>query len=156
MTKKVKKTLTVLLNKNTKILGNSGTIATVQAGYARNYLIPQKIAEIASLTSIEVVQKKQKKFQIENQKQEELLKNLKIKLEANNNFIIQKRVREDGTIFGNITKKEIIDIIEKECNTILEKNMIEIPEMKQIGDYEASIHLNNKINAIVKISLLSQ
>ena len=156
MTKKVRKTVSVLLNKNTRHLGNSGTLTTVRAGYARNFLMPQKIAEKATVGNIKLIQKKQEKFALENQKQEERLIQLKQTLESNTNLIIQKRVRDDETIFGNVTKKDIVDILKEQTSETFEKTMIDMPEMKNIGTYDVIIHLNKNILANIKISLLSQ
>lgn len=156
MPSKQKKTLTVLLNKNTRHLGNAGTVATVRSGFARNFLLPQKIAEKATKTNLSLIERKQEQFRLENEKQKELLTKLKTQLESNTNFIIQKRTREDNTIFGNITKKEIVEILEKEVGASIEKSMIDLPEMKSIGDYNITVHLEKNIKANIKFSLLSQ
>src|SRR6476659_3411150 len=100
MTKKVRKEVQVVIKQSTQNLGKAGNLLVVKSGYARNYLIPQQIAELATLTAIKTLELKQKQLE-ENEKAqiEFCLKNKSI-LEQVDKFIIQKRIGDNIKIFG--------------------------------------------------------
>ena len=111
MTKKIKKEVQVILKEKLENFGSPGSFLTVRAGYARNYLIPQQIANLATPTALKEFLFKQK----ENKKQEEQLiencLNQKTSLEKIGEFQIQKRIGEENKIFGKVTKKQILTFI---------------------------------------------
>ena len=156
MTKKIKKEVQVILKEKLENFGPPGSFLTVRAGYARNYLIPQQIANLATPTALKEFLFKQK----ENKKQEEQLiqncLNQKTILEKIGEFQIQKRIGEENKIFGKVTKKQILEVFEQKIGSTLNLLEIEIPEIKEIGTYDVKIQLHKKIDANVKIKIVAQ
>jgi large subunit ribosomal protein L9 len=156
MTKKVRKEVQVVIKQSTQNLGKAGNLLVVKSGYARNYLIPQQIAELATLTAIKTLELKQKQLE-ENEKAqiEFCLKNKSI-LEQVDKFIIQKRIGDNNKIFGKITLKQIRDVIESKTNVDLNKASIELPEIKELGNYSITVILHPTVKANLKIEILPQ
>nr|QXI87844.1 ribosomal protein L9 [Sargassum mcclurei] len=153
-----KKTVQVILSKDIDTLGKEGTIIKVKPGYLRNYLIPRKLAKVATNTLIHKFQLKQKDIEI---KEKQFLKNCeenKELLESFNQFVIYKKIKEDGVFFGKITKKQILDLLNEKVKSKMElnKNQLEFPELKQLGKYTIKIKLANNIIANVNLEILAE
>jgi large subunit ribosomal protein L9 len=129
-----------------------GEIREIADGYARNYLFPRNIAEVASdekLKEIESSLSKLKKEEAEKVKEAELisekLKVLKVKL--------IEEVNEDGHLYGSITNREIADKLEELKFEIDPANIeIESP-IKELGEHEVLIKVGHGIETTIKISV---
>lgn len=154
MTKKVKKEIQIVLKHSIPNLGKAGSVYQVKAGYARNYLIPQHIGELATQTTIETIKLKQKDIEAKEQAHLEVCKKNKLLLENFDKLIIQKRVGNDNKIFGKITLKQVRDLLEKETNLDLKKVSIEIPDIKELGIYNIIVTFHPQIQANLKIEIL--
>lgn len=156
MTKKVKKEVQVILFGNSSTTKNNERLAVVRSGYARNYLIPQKKARIASL--MDVNEFNQKKIDAELQEKvyvENCLKH-KSSLEKNQPYLIQKKTGENNKIFGKLTIKQVKQTIEEKTGVDLETASIELPEIKQIGKFPIIIKLHSTVQANVTLDIISQ
>ncbi len=156
MTKKVRKEVQVLIKQSTPNLGKVGNLLVVKSGYARNYLIPQQIAELATQTAIKTLELKQKEFEQNEKVQIELCLKKKSTLEQIDKFIIQKRIGENNKVFGKITLKQILSAIESKTNLDLNKASIDLPEIKELGIYSITVVLHPTAKANLKIEILPQ
>nr|YP_009398129.1 ribosomal protein L9 [Gredgaria maugeana]ARW67315.1 ribosomal protein L9 [Gredgaria maugeana] len=148
-----KKVDVILIQKNLK-KGKQGSIINVTRGYAFNYLIPNKIAEIATSTKIKHINmfknieiKKQEANQIETQ----LIKN---RIEKIDSITMYKKTGENGLIFGSITEKEIIQWINRYTNLSINKIQIKNLEVKLIGIKNITIQINPKVNISVPLKIV--
>ena len=141
----------IILLQDFKSLGKKGDVKEVADGYARNFLLPQKIAQKATKEAIEnneaqkrKIAKKQLAEKEEAQKTLETLQKKKISLIAS-----QKK----GKLFGSISSKKIAEVLKKEGLDIsvdcikIEKNI------KRIGEYEVEIKLNSEVKGKIKIEV---
>lgn len=156
MTKKVRKEVQIVLTQTTQNLGKAGSLLLVRSGYARNYLIPRNIGELATQTAIKNLELKQKELEVKEKLNiEQCFKN-KTLLEEVGQFIIQKRIGDDNKIFGKITVKQVRDIIENKTNIDLKTATIEIPEIKELGVFSLFIVLHPQVKAAVRLEILPQ
>lgn len=131
----------VILNTDVKSIGKKGEIINVSDGYARNFLIPKKLAVFATDGSIKETTVQQKKI-AENKAKElakakELSKNLKGKL-----ITITTTVGASGRLFGAVTNKEIRNTLKEQFSIILDKKKIDLKEpIKQLGSYPVKLKL---------------
>lgn len=141
----------IILLKDVKNSGNAGDVKEVSDGYARNFLIPQKIAEAATKENIEkAVVKKREAEKLKNRQTEEL-KKLTEKLEGKE--IAIKVKEKSGKLFGSVGKKEIA---EKLGNEISEK-MIELTEnVKDVGKKEVIINFGNNIKTGIIVNIIGE
>lgn len=148
-----KKRAKVILLQDIKNLGQKDEIKEVTFGYARNFLIPQKLAilvlpqEIKRLEEIKKIKRAQQEKVIE--KAEELKKKLeKIAVE------IKAKVDEKGKLFGSIGRKEVIETL-KERGIEIDKKRIEMEEpIKEIGEHWVRVRLGEDIEMKMKIIVL--
>ncbi|MFA6397340.1 MAG: 50S ribosomal protein L9 [Candidatus Paceibacterota bacterium] len=134
----------VVLLSNVPRIGNKYDIKDVNDGFAMNFLIPKKLAKIATTEVAKEIEKMKKNVQIERQIQDDLLiKNLdEIKGKV---VIIKERASESGSLFSGVNKKEIISQMQKLHNiTISEEALVLNKPIKELGEYEIQIDIKNK------------
>nr|QWK43464.1 ribosomal protein L9 [Egregia menziesii] len=153
-----KKTIQVILTKDVQKLGKQGTLIKVKPGYIRNYLIPLKLGKIATpslISQFELQQRESEVKQIHFSKKCIINKEL---LENSGKFTIKKKISENGIFYGKITKKHILDLIidNVDLTIDLNKNQLELPEMKELGEYIIEITLTTDVIAKINIEILPE
>ena len=139
----------VILRKDFVSLGQIGDIIEVKEGYARNFLIPRKIAYTAHPGNLKALEEEKQNL---SRKSEQELQNAEIlaaKLEKVS-VTIPVQVGEEDRIFGSVTNQMISEALaEKEFE--IDKRKIEIEEpIKTLGIYSVNIKLHKNINAKIK------
>jgi len=145
----------VILLENIKNLGKIGSKVKVANGYARNFLLKQKKALVASKENLEIFEKKKDELNKINQNQKEAA--LKIKKTIDKFEVkIQKNSMEGGALYGSLSIKEIIQNLENNNFKNISASMIEIKEaIKKIGDYNIKINLHAEVQASIKVKVVS-
>jgi len=136
----------VLLKKDVERLGSKDEIVTVKNGYGRNFLIPKKIAILATssvkkMHSETLKQRAHKYNKLKDEASDALAKLTKKK------FIVPAKVGENGKIFGSVTNIQLADALNNEGFSVERKN-IKILEknIKSIGTYDAEISLHKEVS----------
>ena len=141
----------IILLKDSKSIGKKGEIKNVADGYARNFLLPQKIAQIATEEAIKknrIQQDKEaEKQKIEREKAEKILKKLQTKK------ISLTTRQKKGKLFGSITAKKIAEAFKKENLSIPVESIIIKENIKRIGEHEIEIKLGADVKGKVKIEV---
>jgi large subunit ribosomal protein L9 len=141
----------VILNQDVVGLGEEGDIKDVANGYARNYLLPKKLA--VPHTKAFLAQLEHKRAAIEKRKADKRLEaaGLKERLEAEE-IKFSMPAGENGKLFGSVSNANVVAELEKRGFTI-EKKRIEIPDhtIRNVGTYKVRIRLYDKEEAVVKL-----
>lgn len=144
----------VVLNADIKGIGKKLSIVEVSEGYARNYLIPRKLASQADNRSLNEAKEKSDalKYKKDTEKQEaEKMK----KLIDTKSIKFNRKIGENGKLFGSVTEKEISDMIKKEFGIEIDKRKITMESsIKELGTYVAKIKLYEGIIANLRIVVL--
>jgi large subunit ribosomal protein L9 len=145
----------IILKKDIKRLGYKHDVVSVKPGYARNYLIPQGIAMIASPSN--------RKMTIEITSQQ-ALRASKIKQDAQDIatsigelvIVIKTKAGESGKIFGSITPLQIAEGL-KAKGFDVDRKTISIPvAIKTLGEYTAVIDLHREIKHEIQLSIITE
>ena len=145
----------VILLDNIKGVGKKDEIINASDGYARNYLLPRKLAVEANAENMAKLNNKKEaanyKKDLEKQNAEELAKKLKgIMLK------IKVKAGENGKIFGGVTSKEISDNLKSQYNFDIDKKKIDLKEtIKTLGEFNITIKLFEGVVANLKIQVIS-
>ena len=142
----------VILLKTYETLGNIGEIVNVKAGYARNYLIPYKIAQIATATNIKTLKswvKQQEIKEAKNRENNELLAKYLNKLTLK----FELQAGEDDKLFGSVTSQMISDEIEKQGYSVDKKELIYEDSLKTTGNHFVEVDLGEDLKAKIKIKI---
>lgn len=143
----------VILNQDVVGLGEEGDLKEVASGYARNYLLPRKLA--VPYTRQYLVALEQRKSAIEARKEEKRREamSLKERLETEE-ILFTMPAGENGKLFGSVNNSLIAQELEKKGYSI-EKKRIEVPEhnIRQVGAHTVKIKLYGNEEASVKVTV---
>lgn len=135
----------VLLIDNVTTLGARGDVVNVKDGYARNYLLPRKLA--LPVTAGNKRQIELEKIRAEKIREKELAEaqTLKEKLEQVT-LTVTKKVGDNGHLFGSVTNAEVAELLKAQGYTV-EKQSISLPHVKQVGSYTVDVRLYSGVHA---------
>lgn len=140
----------VILRQNHEKLGQIGDVVDVKEGFARNFLIPRKIAYVALKGNMKALEEEKKTFLKRKQQEITSAENLAAQLEKVS-ISIPVQVGEEDKIFGTVTTQMIADSL-KEKGFDIDKRKIEIEEpIKSLGIYGISVKVHANVNAKIKV-----
>jgi len=145
----------VILLKDIEGLGKKYEIKEVADGYARNFLIPRKLAKIANEEVLEWAKKQQ---ELEAQKAEEELKKIGDLASEMDGLEVEIPVKlgEKGQLFEKITPQKIASAL-REMGYEIKKTQIEIPqEIKEVGEFEVKVKFEHNLEAQIKLIVVEE
>lgn len=146
----------VILVKDIDNNRKANDIITVKPGFARNYLIPQGIAILATVTNKKILQENLRQ---KNDKKNKLIKEADILIEKLKNIKLTLPVKagSEGKIFGSIMPLQIAEALQKYYNiTIESKNIIITEQIKELGSYKIKVTLFEGISTDLNIDVVGQ
>lgn len=144
----------VILLKDVKNLGKKDDIVDVAEGYARNFLIPRKLAQVATPGGIKQVEQEQKALEKRKAKERQEAMEMAEKL-SKTSTVLKVKAGEKGKLFGSITSKDIAEALSSQHGLKIDKRKVELTEpIKSLGDYEVSIKLAPEIEAKITVKIV--
>lgn len=145
----------VILQKDVPALGDAGDIKEVAEGYARNYLLPNKLVIVANESSKKAVEHQKKLIKIKKDKRKKASEGIAGSI-SGLELTIPAQVGEEGKLFGSITSMDIAKQL-KEKGFTVDKRKIQLDApIKQEGEYSVNIKLDEGINASVKVIVVKE
>lgn len=148
------KRVSVVLNQSVSKLGNNGDLVDVAPGYARNYLIPQGLASLATKGIIKQVELRREKERQQKLAERQAAENKKVAFKTIGKLTIRKQVGEENAIFGTVTTQEIADVIKEQAGIEVDRRGIEVPDVGTTGDYQAEVKLHPEVTATVDFQVI--
>ena len=145
----------VILREDVEKLGNRGQVVKVAAGYARNFLLPKKLAVAATDANRKIV---------EQERQAHLRKEAKIKSEAEDlsklltgvSVTIAQKAGENDQLFGSVTSKDVADALAAK-NFTIDRRKIQLEEpIKQLGEFKIPVRLYKDVIAEVTVMVVKE
>ena len=136
----------VILKEDVQNLGQQGDVVEVKSGYARNYLMPQKLAILftkqqkKSIEEAQIVEKR--KLEREKDKLESVLKQVK-----DLNLSLKMQSKEENKLFGSVTKLDIVKLLEENGITIDKKYIDLSSPIKTLGEHKVNIVFTKEMSA---------
>lgn len=147
--------LQVILNEDVQHLGHVGEIVTVADGYARNYLLPRKLALIASQRNVRQLEHTRRLVDVKAVQQIRTAQDLAKKLNEVS-VTIARTVGEEDKLFGSVTNRDIAEAIAKEGHEIDRRAVILNQPIKSLGVYTVEIKLRGDVKAAVKVWVVAE
>ena len=145
----------IILLEDVKGQGKKGDLVEASDGYARNFLIPRKLAKIADSGSVKQIEikKESEAFHLSEEKKKAM--ELK-KFLATKEIVFNTTGGADGRLYGAVTSKDISDRLKSDFSVDIDKRLITISEnIKTVGEYSAKIKLFQGIYADIKLIVRS-
>jgi large subunit ribosomal protein L9 len=145
----------VILREDIDKLGNRGEVVKVAAGYARNFLLPKRLAVEATEANRKIV---------EQERQAHLRKEAKLKTEAEDlsklmgglAVTIAQKAGEQDQLFGSVTASDIANALAAK-NFTVDRRKIQLEEpIKQLGEYKVPVRLHKDVTAEITVSVVRE
>ncbi len=148
-------TTTVLLREDIEHLGGRGEVVKVRAGYARNYLLPQGFATLATKANIK---------QIENERAALLKKaaneksTAELQAEQMNNLSLtfERKAGDGGTLFGSVTSMDIVEALKAKGYEIDRRKISLKDTIKETGNYTVNVKLHREVSIAVPVLVIAE
>jgi len=145
----------LILKEDVKNLGFKNDVVNVKPGYGRNYLIPQGMAVLATTSNRKVMEENLRQAA---HKAEKVLRDAQDLVAAIGDSVIQIKAKagETGRIFGAVTALQISDGL-KVLGFEVDRKRISLPaEVKNLGEYEATLTLHKQVSHKVKFVVVAE
>ena len=140
----------LLLIQSVDNLGKQGDVVAVRPGYARNYLLPQGLAAVASDHHKRMVEKHRVKLLEIEQARLKTLRDL-ANLIGQQSITIEANANEDGPLYGSVSAPDIVAAL-KALNITVTNDQIRLEGvLKELGLYTVRVHLHNDIESELKV-----
>lgn len=146
----------VIFQQDVRGQGKKGEMKEVSEGYARNYLLPRKLAVEANKDNLNALALKEKAKKAQEAKEralaEENAKKLKDVI-----VTIRAKAGANGRLFGSVTSQEIADALKEQHGIEIEKNrLVQGDPIKSFGNYEVKCKFGYGIDSTVNILVIEQ
>lgn len=140
----------ILLNK-VENLGTLGNVVKVRPGYARNYLIPQGKAKMATKANMAEFEARRAELEAEANTILAAAQARKAQLDGMV-LTIKAKAGNEGKLFGSVSNHEIAEAIQA-AGVEVERREIRMPEgaLRHVGEFEIGLHLHTEVNASIKV-----
>ena len=145
----------VILQQDVKGQGKKGQLIEVSEGYARNFLLPRKLAVLATADAVNTMNLKEKarkaeeaRLKAEAEAIAEKLKGAQVKISA--------RAGANGKLFGAVTTKEVSDALKAQHGIELNKQKIVMDPIKSFGGFEAKAKLGHEISGTIHVLVVEE
>ena len=145
----------VILREDVEKLGNRGEVVKVAAGYARNFLLPRRLAVAATDANRKIV---------EQERQAHLRKEAKLKSEAADlgqllggvSETIAQKAGENDQLFGSVTAKDVADALAAK-NFTIDRRKVQLDEpIKQLGEYKVPLRLHRDVVIEITVTVVRE
>ncbi len=144
----------VILTEDISTLGNAGEVVRVRAGFARNYLLPQGKAMLATKGRVRELEHKKRVIEEKIRKQVSGHELVAQRLEQTE-LEFQVLAGEEGKLFGSITNADIAARL-GEQGIKLDRRKIELSEpIKQLGEYEVTLKLHREVSTQIRVKVVA-
>ena len=142
----------IILRETIENLGRAGQIVKVADGYARNYLLPRKLAYPATAGNLKVIEFEKQSLLRKEAKQADDATKLKTLLDAVE-IIIRRKVGEQNALYGSVTNSDVADALEAKGFNIEKRKIHMDDHIKMLGEYAIPVRLFKDVTANVKLKV---
>lgn len=144
----------IILKKEVANLGEAGDVVVVKTGYALNYLVPQGYATVATPSALKQHEETLRQRAHKEAKLVADAQALAAKISAVEANIAVK-VGENGKLYGSVTAAQVADVLVT-AGIEVEKKNITVPEIKELGEFEAKVKCYKGVFANVKVIVVAE
>jgi large subunit ribosomal protein L9 len=145
----------VILREDVEKLGARGQVVKVANGYARNFLLPRKLAVTATAANKKIVEQERQAHLRREAKEKAAAQDL-ANLMTGVSVTIAQKAGELEQLFGSVTSKDIAEALEQQ-NYHIERRKIQLPDpIKQLGEYRVPVRLHRDVTAEITVHVVRE
>jgi large subunit ribosomal protein L9 len=142
----------VILLERVAKLGQMGDVVDVKAGYARNYLLPQKKALTASATNIAGFEAQKAQLETQNLETKKEAEDMASRLDGQQ-FIVIRQASDAGALYGSVTPRDAAEAATEAGFTVDRKQVSVEAPIKQLGVHNMFVRLHPEVSATIEINV---
>lgn len=148
-------TTTVLLREDIDTLGGRGEIVKVKAGYARNYLLPQGLASLATKGNVRQIEQEREAL-LKKAAQEKSTAEAQAEQMSDISLTFARKVGETGHLFGSVTSMDIVEAL-KEKGYEIDRRKVNLKEViKETGEFTVPVKLHREVTIDVPVTVTDE
>jgi large subunit ribosomal protein L9 len=145
----------VILREDIERLGNRGQVVKVANGYARNFLLPKRLAVAATDANRKIVEQERQAHLRREAKQKSEAEDLS-KLLTGVTVTIAQKAGENDQLFGSVTSKDVADALAQKNFTIDRRKVLMDEPIKQLGEFKIPVRLHRDVTAEVTVQVVKE
>ena len=145
----------VILREHVDNLGKRGEIVKVADGYARNYLLPRKLALLATEGNKKQIERERAKFDVKEAEEKKVAEALAARVGAVD-VQIARRVGENDVLFGSVTAADIASALDAKGFEVDRRKLQLAEPIKKLGEYDVPLKLHREVAATVKVKVVAE
>ena len=145
----------VILREDVEKLGHRGQVVKVANGYARNFLLPRRLAFLATESNKKIAEQERQAHLRRDAKLADEAADLS-KLLAGVSVTIASKAGEQDQLFGSVTSKDIAEALEKQNFTIDRKKIHLDDPIRQLGEHKVSIRLHREVAVEITVNVVKE
>ena len=145
----------IILREDIDKLGNRGEIVKVADGYARNFLLPKRLAVRATEANKKIVEQ-ERQAHLRREAREKVDAEDLAKMLAGVTVTIAQKAGEQDQLFGSVTAKDIVEALEKQ-NFTIDRRKIHLDEpIRQLGEYKVAVRLHREVSRDIDVKVVKE
>jgi large subunit ribosomal protein L9 len=145
----------VILRQHVENLGNRGDVVKVAAGYARNYLLPRKLALAVTDENRRQIERERKVAEVREAEEKSQAEGLAQRL-AQLEIEIARRVGENETLYGSVTSADIVHALAAKGFDVEKRRVVLHDPLKALGETTVPIKIHRDVTAQVKVKVVPE
>ncbi len=145
----------VILRQHVDNLGRRGEIVKVAAGYARNYLLPRKLALVVTDGNRNQIERERTKFDASEAEERKVAEAEAARM-ANVDISIARKVGETEALYGSVTSSDIADALAAKGFEIDRRKLQLHEPFKRLGEYDVNVKLHRDVTATIKVKVVAE
>jgi len=142
----------IILQEDVEKLGTRGQVVEVAEGYARNFLLPRKLALEASPGNMKRLEKMRAAFAKKEATEKDAAQKL-AELLAGVSLSLSRKAGENDQLFGSVTTGDIADALAAQGYNIEKRKIVLADPIKLVGEYEIPVKLHREVSANVRLTV---
>ncbi len=144
----------VILKKDVQNLGEAGDLVTVKDGYARNFLLPQNVAEVATEGALQNREQNLARIKAKQEKLHKEALEVAEKIEKFAELKLSAKAGESGKLFGTITTKKLAEELQAQAGIEVDRKNVSLnAPINKVGEYTMLIKLTSKVKTELKVTV---
>jgi large subunit ribosomal protein L9 len=145
----------IILTENVDGLGNIGDLVKVKPGYARNYLVPQRMAVAADSRNVKELEHQKRQLERKRQRVTQAAEVFKKRIESTP-LVVTHKAGEEGKLYGAVTSMELEEKLAAKGIEIDRKRIQLTEPIKSLGEHEVLVKLDVGITATIKLNVVAE
>ncbi len=145
----------VILREEIEKLGNRGDLVKVADGYARNFLLPRRMAVLATESNRKVVEQERQAHLRREAKQKDESADL-AKMLQGTVVTIRQKAGENDQLFGSVTVKDVADALANQNFTIDRRKILLEDPIKTLGEHKIAVRLHREVTTEITVNVVRE